>query len=1286
MLRDQFAEVYNEARQIDEFLIDQDKRKIRIGALFGATPIDAAALQKKPYAGWRDTKEGYLCGFMSCPKTGCGSDLIWRHQDLEQKREQLVCTMCGYIVCEDEVVLTRASMEKYPPDILFTTTEMLNQRLSASSSRHLFGLRPVAIRAPELVLLDEVHTYSGTHGAQVGYLLRRWRHLVRGPVSFVGLSATLREGKAFFSRLTGLQEYQVEEVSPRRNEMTAEGAEYIIALRGDPVSRATLLATTIQTVMLLSRMLDNKDIALSKGAYGHKIFAFTDDIDVTNRLYHALLDAEGRTDRGEPDLKRHPKGGLAVLRHPMPSVSRDRYGQNWNVPILLGHPLDNRKAIGRTSSQDPGVTENKDVIVATASLEVGFNDAGVGAVVQHKAPWDSAQFLQRKGRAGRTRVMRPWTVVVLSDYGRDRLAYRTYEQLFDPELAVRHLPLSSRYIQRMQSVYALIDYLGTCLPSNFPQGSVWRDLAGPVKRVLTEGRQRHATLVEHLAEILENPQTTADLQEYIQQALGLSQSDTHHLLWRYPRPLLTTVVPTAIRRLATNWRSNGVEKSDFNVYNSPLPEFAPSNLFSDLNLPEVKIVLPSSRSEDEPAYQTMPIVQALRTFAPGRVSRRFGTEKSWIRHWTVVDLQNEDNQQISLNSFCKVIGLGNWKVRDVKGTKQIAVYRPFEIRPLLPPQSVRDTSNAQLEWRTQIMISRRGSAQCLPESSVRHGLVKKFEAFTHSEHSQAEFRRFTIGSVANIQFQGRDSQRQHFTFIENDEAAALGFSVSVDALRFRLSIPPEMWADIDTATSEGRALRTKRYFDAASSGEALEFIKNPFVRQWLADIYFSALTHDALKREVSLAEASAALADNTASIALHQVLETLFRSPAVQNDNDSEDAKGGEEDRLRQELDGLLVRTDVLSELRNLAKVLWKPIDVSWEPWLRLNLTSTIAAAVFEAIQNLCPEIEAEDLVVDIDTGHRDDDTVFSDIADGDDFWISETTPGGNGSIEAFLNIHAEDPRRFYKLISTALKPNEYEFIDEQLGRFLNQLVADEPDDELVEIMQTFRSADGAMETESAFATLRHHLSKHQFVLFHGFLSTLSNRVLRSGSTDKSDLFLLNARNLWLNEEKRLGVELDARTIAYRLSQDDSIDVVMRAAGLSLPNENLLSWRFNAIYGLLWSRGRDARKSGLGLYNPFSTLPDPEPLLVNSYLGQYNEQLSLDDDNWREHALSQLALNGSVTLVCPLREGRRLAKALRFFATNPIEADYLSVYARLDALRRVGDNFEVDIEIEEVLG
>src|SRR5207302_1627846 len=149
---------------------------------------------------------------------------------------------------------------------------------------------------------------------------------------------------------------------------------------------------------------------------------------------------------------------LAGLRSPALSDRLPRLlaGQSWDMCEELGFGLETFRArVGRTSSQDAGVDLTSDVIVATASLEVGFNDPTVGAVIQHKAPRGTAQFLQRKGRAGRTQRMRPWTVVVLSDYGRDRLAYQGYDLLFDPQLEPRALPLGNRYVMKMQSAYAL---------------------------------------------------------------------------------------------------------------------------------------------------------------------------------------------------------------------------------------------------------------------------------------------------------------------------------------------------------------------------------------------------------------------------------------------------------------------------------------------------------------------------------------------------------------------------------------------------------------------------------------------------------------------------------------------------------------------------------------------------------------------------------------------------------------------------------------------------------------
>ena len=447
LLKDQFAQAYEEARRLDGLL----KRPLTIGAYYGDTPLKEGAVRSK----WSRGSFGYICPFMPCPD--CREPLEWTEADVSANRSRLTCGCCGKLVSDTEVALTRQQMSRTPPDVLFTTTEMLNRQLANMWDRHVFGVR--AKRPPILMLLDEIHTYDGVSGAQTAMLIRRWKHAVGAPVCFVGLSATLRDAGHFFGQLTGLEDDRVTYVRPEPSETEHEGSEYLLALRSDPGSGASVLSTTIQTAMLLSRCLDpigrRDEPGPSVGIYGSKTFVFTDALDVLNRLYFDIGDAEGVDSWGKP-----VKDSLATLRDPTTNASPSDApaGQSWDLPAAIGHPLrsGSRLRIGRTSSQDVGVDREAEIIVATASLEVGFNDAGVGAVIQHKAPRGTAAFLQRKGRAGRTRRMRPWTVIVLSDYGRDREAYQAYDLLFDPELPARNLPIRNTYVLRVHAIQAFL--------------------------------------------------------------------------------------------------------------------------------------------------------------------------------------------------------------------------------------------------------------------------------------------------------------------------------------------------------------------------------------------------------------------------------------------------------------------------------------------------------------------------------------------------------------------------------------------------------------------------------------------------------------------------------------------------------------------------------------------------------------------------------------------------------------------------------------------------------------
>ncbi|MFT2158564.1 protein DpdJ [Pseudomonas putida] len=1282
LLKDQLREVLQRILSLQAGLPQKDKVSIRVGALYGDTPYSAR------YSDWPKKGNDQVCPILAC--LDCGGELRWLHKDRSEGHERLVCACCGAVLDGTLFPLTRESLKNSVPDILFTTTEMLNQRLSDNSMRHLFGIGPKALHAPELVLMDEVHTYEGKHGAQVAYLMRRWQRLLEQSLRFVGLSATLREASQFFAALTGCRTNLVDEVSPRADEIESEGAEYMIALRGDPVSRTALLSTTIQTAMALQRCLDPKaarpEQSVSRGVFGQRTFVFTDNLDVINRLYFDLLSAEGRNSYGDPDMRYAPDGGLSVLRETGTSLLRYANGQDWRFCQDLHQSLKKRLVVKRVSSQDRGVDASADVVVATAVLEVGFDDPIVGAVIQHKAPRGMAGFLQRKGRGGRTRGMRPWTAVVLSDYGRDRVAYQSYDLLFDPELPVRTLPLSNRYIIRMQAVYATIDYLALRLQDG-PAGSVWGDLNGG-DRLNAQRRQR---LLRELHNILGTEAGTRRLSAYLRRALRLSDEELSAILWEYPRPLLTTVLPTALRRLASDWSAEGKPQHDYQVFNTPLPDFIPSSLFADLNLAEVIINLPGSHSAEPFNAPVMSVFAALREFAPGRVSRRYGVRYRSERHWFAPSPDFQSGSDIcsgafglDIDSIGSHVRLGEYLVRRGGKTATLPVCRPVRLAPQPPPTAVKDSSNASLEWHSQIVATMQPSWLTPPVGSLWAGIVTRIGFFTHSCHSPVEIRRFAIGASAEIGV-GAEKIRVDTVFQCENHAVGLGAQFAADGMVFQICIPSELHLRKHPGDeAKWRAVRTARFIDFAWRGERLAMIGSPFIREWLAQIYLSALTYEAMHRQIGLAEADTSIRQRKATISLPDVLNVLFQSHMVEEQGDDEAVSGS--DRLRQELDACLRDPIVIAELHELGAMLWEPIDANWEPWLRGVYHSTLAAALLSSITDLCPSIDPEDLMVDLDRGPTLLDQAAGFDSETVETWFTERSPGGNGLIEEFMRRYAEDPRRFFATVRANLSMGEFELIDHQLKQLVNLLAEDDGrgDSESAALVRQFRAADSQEEAAQSFRRLRRTLMQEGFSPFHGFLAALGNRVLRPGSGAATDLYLSRVLSQWQCEEVRLGIEVDLRVMSYYLSQSDDIDRVVSAIG-SPPDSGRAAWRIGAIYGLLWPCGRAIRQSALQIRNPFTELPLIERLLVEETIGDDRFCISLLDDNWLPQAAEQLTAGRQVTLTCPEVERARLAAALNELVTNPVESGYLRAYSRLQGIRQTQSIIEADIELVEAV-
>ncbi len=1247
LLRDQLRDAVATALAVAPVLEKAGLRRIRIGALYGDTPASGRDWRLRGNAGqgqaWRAHGQGLVCPYLPCPE--CGKELIWSQADRDRGADRLRCASCG-LTLDGDLALTRDSLQDRPPDLLFTTTEMLNRSASAPGLGALMGWGAAA--PPRLVLLDEVHTYAGVHGAQVALLLRRWRHSVRHPVTFAGLSATLKDAASFFAQLTGLDETVIDYIEPRPDHLEAEGREYALALRGDPVSGASLLSTSIQTAMLYGRILDPSG---QEHLYGSVGFIFTDDLDVTNRFYDDLRDAEG----GQGRFRRRGRGGrvLAGLRSPDAPFSAERYldGQSWDLIQRIGRPLDAQASvgelrIGRTSSQDAGVDRGADLIVATASLEVGYNDSRVGLVLQHKAPYDAAAFIQRRGRAGRTRGHRPWTVVALSDYGRDRLAYQAYETLFAPEIPARNLPVGNRFVLKIQGTQAMLDWLSGQLASSGHGGDP-RDLLKAPSGNWQPDRAQVQALTGLLEALLSDRSRQDALAEHLRRALKISADETLALLWEQPRALLLGVVPTALRRLGSDWRpvtlDPGANPGDL------LPEFITNALFDALNMPEVWLELPFAS-----AQEALPIEKALREAVPGRVSRRYGHRRDDHRTWLPLP-PAEASGMADISTFATYTREGTWQPA---GQPAITVVRPRTLRLAEPPPEITDQAQGIPVWRSQIVASGADLYEAdVPDPSPWTGRITSVGFATHAAGNPAEVRRMTIGADCETTYTDGRNVRSNVRYALDGMPAALGFRLAADAMRFELA-PLDLGKEEVIAHLTSPAWRTFAFTAAIAQDPALDGIANTFQRGWLTLVYLTAFALAGLDGTRQPGQIHAALARGAWRAELPSVLQILYR--------DSTPGGLGAPERLVSGLTALSNQTAVTGCLDRHGSLLWDAdTAVRTADLAHRTYRDTIAAALLAAALRACPDAQDRDLIVDVDPPSTE--TEHASI------WLTETSGGGLGLIEQLARFYTQDPRRFWGLVDSALGPGDYEYIDAALTNLLDHVVS-APAGQAAQAMSRLRGTPSARDADLALQELRTAWAEFDGHPRQSAVAALSARLLRPGTTQSTDVTALGVLRAWDDLQERLGFEIDARVIAFAVG----------SGRLAVPG---LSGAVTAdqVFSMLWPRGSQARTQHLQHYQPYTGPPLLDRLLAIAAHDERVNAVDVTQPDWLRHYADEITRHGVVALTAPTGQAEALSEALRAVPAFGIDRDVLRVYGEVRELARAGSQLRALVDIREAV-
>jgi superfamily II DNA or RNA helicase len=1263
LLKDQVTEAYRMLVRAAGVLLRVSRAPV-LGALYGGTPRRAHRRELEN-VGWKQVNGGYVCPFLRCPK--CGLEMVWRDADVDAARERLFCVSpeCNTVTVEETIRLTRSSISKTPPDFLFTTTEMLNQRLSDLWTRHVFGIGQHVDKRPLFILLDEIHTYSGTSGAQVALLLRRWRTLVDAPVKWAGLSATLREAEQFFADLTGLRPDQIAEVTPRIADLERWGADYQILLQTDPSSQAATLSTSIQGAMLIARMLDPVPNGPSNGRVGRRLFAFTDELDVTHRLYDDLRDAEAYDFFGRPNRDKKPLAQLRADNAP-DGDAREVDGQRWAIAeALRGGTLESRLVVGRTTSRDPGVDSKADVIVATAALEVGFNDPDVGAVLQHKSPRSFAAYLQRRGRAGRRAGMRPISVTVLSDYGRDRIAFQSYERLFDPVVERQILPVRNTYVLKMQAVYALMDWLALKVGARGVRGWSWDALSRPTEELSDTAKDFQKEAGKLILELVKLDESTVQgLSRHLRSALRLSEEEVRTILWEQPRSLLLEAVPTLHRRIVRDWSLANGQGFDRFVSHHPLPDFAPRNLFDDLNLPEVIIEVPAATTRHSEKYEAMPILQALNQFAPGRVRRRFADERGGLAHWFPVDIAAPD-AIIPITSYAvEFEHLGYQLGRHGGEDIQISIYRPSRLRLQQTPRNISQTSNAVWHWQSRFELVGSPLQVDLPPNVSWFKTISQLDFFLHRFSAAVSQLRFSGEGTADIR-SNREAVNVRYRLIEATEEnevekpAAIGFEAETDALCVSLRVPAsDSLSSADMPADLQHWLRYLHFRSTVAEDILLPANANSFQRDWLAQIYLLTALQRAESKQKTLLQAIDEIVDGRA---LRQASAALVVG-AILDDEDGESA----ESKLEQTLAEISAIPNVVAQMGSLLKASLTLSGSDWGAWLASLVQNTLAEAVLQACLLAAPANTAlSGITTDLLFQNGNVTAV-----------VSETTLGGGGTIEALAQAFSVEPRLFGRSLDAALAPSEQEETAVLLERFL-RLALNEP--EVGRALEELRAANSADEREAARQALLTQLARRSVPPTHGLQVSIATRLLRPGASPVSDTLTVSLLDRWQGIEARHGIAMPVRIAAALCAgMADLRDELVSMGGQPGSEVGTASL-------LLWPRGGEIRSAALQSYNPFRRVALTDSMLARSLLVDGRLPIvRFGEERWKQRLDQALAAGGQVRLIATSREREVLRQAAVQLLAEPIEMNYLRLYPVIEGWRELADGSPaLDLSVRE---
>ena len=211
---------------------------------------------------------------------------------------------------------------------------------------------------------------------------------------------------------------------------------------------------------------------------------------------------------------------------------------------------------------------------------------------------------------------------------------------------------------------------------------------------------------------------------------------------------------------------------------------------------------------------------------------------------------------------------------------------------------------------------------------------------------------------------------------------------------------------------------------------------------------------------------------------------------------------------------------ELLKCLRKLVEEFENPDPEFYSKWLRETLHGTLAEALLQACINVA-------------SPQASTDTVISDFIPSDEngrVWITETTVGGAGVIQAFANTFSEEPRSLFRSLEATLAPSDIELSCSGLRQFISLACEDE---EVKNLISDLRSNNDHKKRIDLLSELYRTLKIKGIDVSRSLKVSINTRFLKPKMDPKWDSFLGDLLTQWDKIEEKLSIAVGLREFSF---------------------------------------------------------------------------------------------------------------------------------------------------------